>query len=92
MPKDFIGADGSFEAPSVEKILEALEGMQGLSIEDRESLKAQLLHQQMREAYGDEMASTWGEIPGGSLLASQTFVLFSLLCVIALVFGKIFIS
>lgn len=89
LPKDFIGADGSFEAPSVEKILEALEGMQGLSIEDRESLKAQLLQQQLR-GFEDEMDTTWGEISGGSFLANQSFVLFSLLCIIALIFGEIF--
>lgn len=85
-PKDFVGADGGFEAPSVEKILEALEGMQGLSLEDKEALKTQLLQQRMREAFGDDMENSWGEIPGGSFLANQTLVLFSLLCIIALIF------
>ncbi|KAK3930222.1 Protein orai-2 [Frankliniella fusca] len=80
------GADGGFEAPSIEKILQALEGMQGLSLEDKEALKTQLLQQKMRESYGDELEQTWGEIPADSLLANQTFVLFSLLCIIALVF------
>ncbi|XP_026281522.1 uncharacterized protein LOC113208639 [Frankliniella occidentalis] len=87
LPKDFIGADGNFEAPSVEKILQALEGMQGLSLEDREALKTQLLQQQMRESYGDdEMENSWGQIPADSFLANQTFVLLSLLCIIAFVF------
>lgn len=32
------------------------------------------------------MENSWGEIPGGSFLANQTLVLFSLLCIIALIF------
>lgn len=86
LPKDFIGADGGFEGPSVEKILEALEGMQGLSLEDKEALKSQLLQQRLR-SLEEEMEHPW-EIPAGSFLANQSFVLFSLLALIALIFGE----
>ncbi|XP_034243396.1 uncharacterized protein LOC117646502 [Thrips palmi] len=84
LPKDFIGADGGFEGPSVEKILEALEGMQGLSLEDKEALKSQLLQQRLR-SFEEGMEHPW-EIPAGSFLANQSFVLFSLLTIIALIF------
>lgn len=86
LPKDFIGADGGFEGPSVEKILEALEGMQGLSLEDKEALKTQLLQQRLR-SMEEGMEHPW-EIPADSILANQGVVLFSLLAVLALIFGE----
>lgn len=89
MPKDFIGADGSFEAPSVETILEALESMPGLSLEDKEALRLQLTNQQGKDSFGEDFGHSWGEIPGGSFLGNQAFVLLFLLCIIALIFGKI---
>lgn len=88
LPKDFIGADGGFEGPSVEKILEALEGMQGLSLEDKEALKSQLLQQRLR-GLEEEMEHPW-EIPAGSIFANQGLVLFSLLAILALIFGEFF--
>lgn len=63
--------------PSVEELLKALDGMTGLSDEDKESLRAQLTSGGM------------GSLPGAGLSFSQFFVLISLLLVVSCIFGKI---
>lgn len=64
--------------PSVEELLKALDGMTGISEEDKESLRAQLTS-----------GGGIGGLPATGLSLSQFFILVSLLLVVACIFGKI---
>lgn len=73
---------GNMKMPTVEELLEALDGMTGMSDEDKQSLRDQLT------------GKSGGQMPFGipapqqEATYQQMFILFSLLLIVACIFGK----
>lgn len=76
-----IPQDGNFKMPSLEELLKALENMEGMSEENKQELRENLI------ARANEANS--GFIPNSRVgMGTDLTVLFGLIAVVVLIFGK----